>query len=50
MTRFSTFSDKELDAMEEAFCIAGLLLLDEEIRREKNNRIENNAEEVRGKE
>lgn len=38
MTRFSNFTDKELDAMEEAFCIQGLLLLVEEVRKEKRFR------------
>lgn len=44
MRRFSTFSDKELDAMEEAFCIEGLLLLVEEVRRERRYRAESNTE------
>ena len=38
MTRFSNFTDKELDAMEEALSIAGALLLVEEIRKEKRFR------------
>ena len=44
MTKFSAFSDKELDAMEEAFCIEGLLLLVEEVRRERRYRVEKNTE------
>lgn len=39
MTRFSNFTDKELDAMEEALSIAGALLLVEEVRKEKRFRI-----------
>lgn len=35
MTRFSAFSDEELDAMESAFCNEGLGFLVEEIRRER---------------
>lgn len=38
ITRFSKFTDEELDAMEEAFCIQGLLLLVEEIRKERRER------------
>lgn len=35
MTRFSTFTDEELDAIESAFCNEGLRFLVEEIRRER---------------
>lgn len=38
MTRFSNFTDEELDAMEEAFCNEGLKYLVEEIRRERRYR------------
>lgn len=38
MTRFSMFTDNELDAMESAFCNEGLGLLVEEIRRERRYR------------
>lgn len=38
MTRFSNFSDEELDAMEAAFCNEGLRFLVEEVRREKRFR------------
>lgn len=38
MTRFSNFSDEELDAMEEAFCNEGLKSLVFEIRRERRYR------------
>ena len=34
MTRFSIFTDEELDAMESAFCNEGLVYLVDEIRRE----------------
>ena len=39
MTRFSSFTDDELDAMEEAFCNESLKYLVFEIRREKLLRI-----------
>lgn len=38
MTRFNMFTDKELDAMESAFCDEGLIYLVEEIRRERRYR------------
>lgn len=38
MTRFSNFSDEELDTMEEAFCNDGLKSLVFEIRRERRFR------------
>lgn len=38
MTRFSNFTDEELDAMEEAFCNEGLRSLVFEIRRERRYR------------
>jgi hypothetical protein len=38
MTRFSIFTDKELDAMESAFCNEGLGFLVEEVRRERRYR------------
>ena len=38
MTRFSDFTDKELDAMESAFCNEGLGYLVDEIRRERRYR------------
>lgn len=38
MTRFSNFTDEELDAMEEAFCNEGLKSLVFEIRRERRYR------------
>lgn len=38
MTRFNTFTDDELDAMEEAFCNEGLKYLVFEIRREREYR------------
>jgi hypothetical protein len=38
MTRFSNFADKELDAMESAFCNEGLTYLVDEIRRERRYR------------
>jgi hypothetical protein len=44
MTRFSAFSDKELDAMEQSLRINGLLLLVEEIRKERRYRAEKNTE------
>lgn len=44
MTRFSTFSDVELYAMERAFYIEGLLLLADEVRRERRYRAEKNTE------
>ena len=39
MTRFSKFTDDELDMMEEAFCNEGFKYLVSEIRRERNLRI-----------
>ena len=42
MTRFSNFTDEELDAMESAFCNEGLKNLVEEIRLERRIR-ENKA-------
>lgn len=41
MTRFSNFTDEELDAMEEAFCNEGLKSLVFEIRRERRYRERN---------
>lgn len=38
MTRFSMFTDDELDAMESAFCNERLTLLVDEIRRERRYR------------
>lgn len=38
MTRFASFTDKELDAMEAAFCNEGLKFLVEEVRRERRFR------------
>ena len=38
MTRFSNFTDEELDAMESAFCNEGLVYLVDEIRRERRFR------------
>jgi hypothetical protein len=38
VTRFSHFTDEELDAMELAFCNEGLTSLVDEIRREKRYR------------
>ena len=38
MTRFSNFTDEELDAMESAFCNEGLIYLIDEIRRERRYR------------
>jgi hypothetical protein len=38
MTRFSNFTDKELDAMESAFCNEGLGYFVAEIRRERRYR------------
>lgn len=38
MTRFSMFTDEELDAMESAFCNEGLTHLVDEIRRERRYR------------
>lgn len=40
MTRFSMFTDAELDAMELAFCNEGLSMLVEELRRERRYREE----------
>lgn len=44
MTRFSAFSDKELNVMEQSLRINGLLLLVEEIRKERRYRAEKNIE------
>lgn len=38
MTRFSNFTDDELDVMEEAFCNEGLKYLVFEIRKEQSSR------------
>jgi len=38
MTRFSNFTDEELDDMESAFCNEGLTYLVDEIRRERRYR------------
>lgn len=38
MTRFSDFTDEELDAMEEAFCNEGLKYLIGEVRKEREDR------------
>lgn len=38
MTRFSMFTDEELDSMESAFCNEGLTYLVDEIRRERRYR------------
>ncbi len=38
MTRFSAFTDEELDAMESAFCNEGLRFLVEELRLERRLR------------
>ena len=38
MTRFSMFTDEELDTMESAFCNEGLKLLVDEIRLERRLR------------
>jgi hypothetical protein len=38
MTRFSQFTDDELDMMEEAFCNEGLISLVKEIRLERRIR------------
>lgn len=38
MTRFSNFTDEELDAMESAFCNEGLKYLVEEVRIERRLR------------
>ena len=38
MTRFSNFTDEELDAMESAFCNEGLIYLVDEIRKERQYR------------
>ncbi len=38
MTRFSMFTDEELDSMESAFCNEGLTCLVDEIRRERMHR------------
>ena len=39
MTRFSEFTDDELDIMEEAFCNEGLKKLVFEIRKERSSRM-----------
>ena len=39
MTRFSNFTDDELDMMEEAFCNEGLKYLVDEVRRERSLRM-----------
>ncbi len=44
MTRFSKFSDDELECMEIAFCNEGLKWLVEEIRIEMNHRERRNKE------
>lgn len=41
MTRFSNFTDEELDAMESAFCNEGLGFLVDEVRRERDFRERN---------
>ena len=46
MTRFSMFTDEELDAMEEAFCNERLKHLVDEVRRERRYR-ENRKEGIR---
>ena len=38
MTRFSNFTDDELDMMEEAFCNERLIYLVDEVRRERRYR------------
>ena len=38
MTRFSNFTDEELDAMESAFCNEGLKYLVDEVRMERRYR------------
>lgn len=38
MTRFSNFTDDELDAMEAAFCFEGLKYLVDEVRMERRYR------------
>lgn len=38
MTRFSLFTDEELDYMESAFCNEGLKYLVEEVRKERRDR------------
>lgn len=38
MTRFNSFTDEELDAMESAFCNEGLRFLVDEIRIERRYR------------
>ncbi len=38
MTRFSNFTDEELDAMESAFCAEGLKYLVYEVRMERRYR------------
>ncbi len=48
MTRFSEFTDDELDVMEDAFCNEGLKHLVSEIRKERRSRMFIEAEsEVR---
>jgi len=41
MTRFSNFTDEELDNMESAFCSEGLTRLVEEVRLERQIRQQN---------
>lgn len=48
MTRFSYFTDEELDMMEEAFCNEGLRSLVFEIRKENEERRYREAEENEG--
>lgn len=48
MTRFSTFSDEELDTMESAFCNEGLGFLVEEVRRERRYRERRYRESTNG--
>lgn len=45
MTRFSNFTDEELDAMEAAFCEEGLKSLVSEIRVEREYRRRTNRKE-----
>lgn len=47
MTRFSNFTDVELDALEEALYIQGLLLLVGEIQKERRYREERKVRESR---
>ena len=49
MTRFSNFTDEELDIMEEVLCNEGIAYLVEEVRRERSfregraNKVKNNG-------